>query len=113
MPVTGGNVASQFEKGYYIEPTVFRDVTNDMRIAQEEIFGPVPSCIRYETVDEAIAIANDSDYGLSGSVWTQDHDRAAEIARQVRTGVASPSTARPFSTWPARSAGSRSRGSVA
>jgi aldehyde dehydrogenase (NAD+) len=93
VAVTGGNVASQFDKGYYIEPTVFRDVTNDMKIAQEEIFGPVLSCIEYGSVDEAIAIANDSDFGLSGSVWTQDFDHAAEIARQVRTGVVAVNSA--------------------
>ena len=93
VPVTGGNLASQFEKGCYVEPTVFRDVTNDMKIAREEISGPVLSCIRYERVDEAIAIANDSDYGLSGSVWTQEIDRAAEIAGQVRTGVVAVNSA--------------------
>lgn len=90
--VTGGNLAD-FEKGFFVEPTVFRDVTNDMTIAREEIFGPVLSCIKYDEVDEAIRIANDSPYGLSGSVWTQDLDRAADIAGQVRTGVVAVNSA--------------------
>ena len=93
VAVTGGNLATQFDKGYYVEPTVFRDVTNDMKIAREEIFGPVLSCIKYDTVDEAIAISNDSDFGLSGSVWTQDYDRAADIAGQIRTGVVAVNSA--------------------
>lgn len=93
VAVTGGNLASQFDTGFYVEPTVFRDVTNDMTIAREEIFGPVLSCIGYDTVDEAIAISNDSEYGLSGSVWTQDFDRAATIAGQIRTGVVAVNSA--------------------
>jgi acyl-CoA reductase-like NAD-dependent aldehyde dehydrogenase len=92
VAVTGGNLADM-EKGFFVEPTVFRDVTNDMTIAREEIFGPVVSCIRYDTVEEAITIANDSDYGLSGSVWTQDIDRAAEIAGRIRTGVVAVNSA--------------------
>ncbi len=93
VAVTGGNLASQFEKGYFVEPTVFRDVTNDMTIAREEIFGPVLSCIAYDTVEDAIRISNDSDYGLSGSVWTTDLDRAADIAGQIRTGVVAVNSA--------------------
>lgn len=84
---TGGRVPHGFDKGYYIEPTVFVDATNSMRICQEEIFGPVVSVIGYDTVDEAIAIANDSDYGLHGAVFTANPDRAAEVARRVRTGT--------------------------
>lgn len=93
VAVTGGNLADQFDSGYYVQPTVFRDVTNDMKIAREEIFGPVLSCIAYDTVEEAITIANDSDYGLSGSVWTTDIDRAAGIAGQIRTGVVAVNSA--------------------
>ena len=93
VAVTGGSLDGSFGKGFYVQPTVFAGVTNDMTIAREEIFGPVLSCIRYSTVEEAIAIANDSDYGLSGSVWTTDIDRAAEIAGQVRTGVVAVNSA--------------------
>lgn len=84
---TGGGVPAGLEKGAFIHPTVFTGVENGMRIAQEEIFGPVASVIRYETVDEAIAIANDSEYGLHGAVFTADPQRAADVARRVRTGT--------------------------
>jgi aldehyde dehydrogenase (NAD+) len=66
---------------------VFTDVHNDMRIAREEIFGPVVCVLRYGSVDEAVAIANDSDYGLHGAVFTTDPVRAADVARRVRTGT--------------------------
>ena len=74
-------------KGYFIEPTVFVDVTNDMRIAQEEIFGPVLCVLKYDSEDEAVAIANDSIFGLGGGVWSEDLDRAREIAARMRTGT--------------------------
>ncbi len=74
------------EGGYYVAPTIFSDVRNDMRIAQEEIFGPVLSIIPYDSVDEAIAIANDSIYGLAGGVWAATEERALEVARRIRTG---------------------------
>ncbi len=78
---------SAFSKGWYVEPTVFSDVDNKMRIAQEEIFGPVLVVIPYDGDDNAVEIANDSSYGLCGSVWTADNDRGLGVARQVRTGT--------------------------
>lgn len=73
--------------GYFVQPTVFADVDNSMTIAQEEIFGPVLSVIGYDTEDDAIAIANDSVYGLAGSVWTADVPHGIEIASKIRTGT--------------------------
>jgi aldehyde dehydrogenase (NAD+) len=73
------------DKGYYIQPTIFANVTNDMTIAREEIFGPVLSIIAYEDDNDAINIANDTDYGLSGYV-SGEADHAQAIARQLRTG---------------------------
>lgn len=73
-------------KGYYVQPTVFTNVNNKMRIAQEEIFGPVLSIIPYENEQEAIEIANDSIYGLSGAVWSGDQEKAIEVAKKIRTG---------------------------
>jgi len=80
----GGN--GGFNRGYFVEPTIFSDVTPDMVIAQEEIFGPVVSILSYSSDEEAVAIANNSDYGLSGTVFSADIGRAERIARQVRTG---------------------------
>ncbi|MGY4101849.1 aldehyde dehydrogenase [Nocardia sp. R16R-3T] len=73
--------------GYYVQPTVFRDVDNSMSIAREEIFGPVLVVIPFDTEDEAVAIANDSDYGLAGSVFTADAERGLALARRVETGT--------------------------
>jgi acyl-CoA reductase-like NAD-dependent aldehyde dehydrogenase len=84
--VTGGTgVPEGLEVGYYVKPTVFSEVRNDMTIAQEEIFGPVLSILPYETESEAIAIANDSPYGLGGGVWGES-GRAKAVAHQIRTG---------------------------
>ncbi|MFI1331882.1 aldehyde dehydrogenase [Streptomyces sp. NPDC020845] len=86
--VTGGpQVPPGLERGNYVTPTVFADVDNSMRIAQEEIFGPVLVVIAYDDEDDAVRIANDSAYGLSGGVWSADQDRALDVARRLRTGT--------------------------
>jgi betaine-aldehyde dehydrogenase len=87
VTVGGNGRPTGLDKGWYVQPTVFSDVTNDMRIAQEEIFGPVLAVIPFDSVDDAVRIANDSDYGLAGSVWTADLDLGLDIARRVRTGT--------------------------
>jgi aldehyde dehydrogenase (NAD+) len=74
------------DQGFFVQPTVFSEVRNDMTIAQEEIFGPVLSIIAYEGEDEAARIANDSAYGLAGAVWAGDAERAKAFARRIRTG---------------------------
>ena len=85
--VTGGAERPDgVDTGYFVQPTVFADVTNDMAIAREEIFGPVLSIIPYEDEEEAVKIANDTIYGLAGCVWGGDHERAARVARQIRAG---------------------------
>lgn len=85
--VTGGAEApDDLPKGYYVKPTVFADVTNDMTIAREEIFGPVMSVLAYKDEEDALRIANDSPYGLSGAVWSADDERAQRVARRMRTG---------------------------
>ncbi len=85
--VTTGGGRPDFDRGWFVEPTVFGDVDNKMTIAQEEIFGPVLSVIPFDDEADAIAIANDSAYGLSGSVWSGDAAHGADLARQVRTGT--------------------------
>src|SRR5271154_5716266 len=85
--VTGGGRPEGPGNGFYVQPTVFADVDNSMTIAQEEIFGPVLSIIPYDTEEDAIKIANDSAYGLAGSVWTSDVPRGIEISEKIRTGT--------------------------
>ncbi|MEY2405518.1 MAG: betaine-aldehyde dehydrogenase [Acidimicrobiaceae bacterium] len=85
--VTGGTGKPEgLEGGYYVKPTVFSEVSNDMTIAREEIFGPVLSILPYDTEEDAVRIANDTPYGLSGGVWAGDADRAQKVARRIRTG---------------------------
>ncbi|MCB2063437.1 MAG: aldehyde dehydrogenase family protein, partial [Novosphingobium sp.] len=84
--LAGGKSRPDKGGGFFIEPTCFVDVTNDMRIAQEEIFGPVLVVIPFEDDADAVRIANDSDYGLAGGVASGDFDRAMKVARAVRTG---------------------------
>lgn len=82
-----------FDQGFFVEPTIVDNVRNDMRIAQEEVFGPVISIITYEDEEDAIAIANDSDYGLAGAVFTADEAHGYEIAKRIRTGTVSVNSA--------------------
>ena len=85
--VVGGSVPADQPRGWFVAPTVFADVHNSDRIAQEEIFGPVLAVIPYDGDAEAIALANDSEFGLAGTVWSGDDDRATEVAREIRTGT--------------------------
>ena len=86
---TGGGApaAQELRNGFFVQPTIFTGVKNSMTIAQEEIFGPVLSVLSYRTVEEAVAQANDSMYGLGGGVWSRDAERATQIARQLRAGT--------------------------
>ncbi|OXS31239.1 aldehyde dehydrogenase [Streptomyces sp. XY006] len=90
--LTGGGRPPGLERGWYVEPTLFGDVDNSMRIAREEIFGPVICLLPYDDESDAVRIADDSDYGLSGSVWTADVEHGLDIARRVRTGTYSVNT---------------------
>ena len=85
--VTGGTEMPEgLSKGNYVRPTIFADVTNDMTIAQEEVFGPVLVMIKYSSIDQAVEIANDTPYGLASAVWAGDKDKATAIARRIRAG---------------------------
>jgi aldehyde dehydrogenase (NAD+) len=85
--VIGGGRPSHLTKGYYIEPTIFVNVENGMKIAQEEIFGPVLCVLKYKTVEDAVRMANDTIYGLAASVWSRDKTRALDVARRIRAGT--------------------------
>lgn len=87
--ILGGTApeSSDLKAGYFVEPTIFVDVENGMAIAQEEIFGPVVSVLRFKTEEEAIQLANQSKYGLAGAVWSQDAEKAMRVARKLRTGT--------------------------
>jgi betaine-aldehyde dehydrogenase len=94
--VTGGEIpkAPELSKGSYLTPAVFADVHNEMRIAREEIFGPVVSVIPFDDEEEAVNLANASRYGLSGSLYTRDLGRAMRVARAIETGVLSVNSSR-------------------
>lgn len=83
---TGGGRPSDLPTGFYVEPTVFTGVTADMRIAREEVFGPVVAVQSYDDLDDAVRIANDSEYGLAGSVWSADQDAGLAVAARIRAG---------------------------
>jgi aldehyde dehydrogenase (NAD+) len=85
--VTGGGTPSHLPQGYYVEPTLFADVRNDSTLAREEVFGPVLAVIPFEDDDDAVRIANDSIYGLSGAVASASEERALAVARRIRTGT--------------------------
>lgn len=97
---TGGGRPEFTEQGWFVEPTIFADVDNNYAIAQEEIFGPVLSIISYDGDDDAVAIANASDYGLGGSVWTSDHDHGVAVARRIASGTVGINAYLPDPTAP-------------
>jgi aldehyde dehydrogenase (NAD+) len=94
--VTGGGIPPRLPHGFYVEPTLFAGVDNRMRIAQEEIFGPVLAVIAYHGDDDAVRIANDSIYGLAGAVHSADPERALAVARRLRAGTVNVNTGNAF-----------------
>jgi aldehyde dehydrogenase (NAD+) len=107
---TGGRVPGHLDQGWFVEPTVFADVDNQWRIAREEVFGPVLCVIPYDDVDDAVRLANDSEYGLAGTVWSSDEERAIAVARRVETGSIGVNhygldPAAPFGGWKASGLG--------
>jgi acyl-CoA reductase-like NAD-dependent aldehyde dehydrogenase len=84
--VAGGGRPREQDRGWFVQPTIFADVDNRYTIAREEIFGPVLAVIPYDGVDDAVAIANDSEFGLGGTVWSRDPERANDVAKRVQTG---------------------------
>jgi len=94
--VTGGGIPPRLPRGFYVEPTLFAGVDNRMRIAQEEIFGPVLAVIAHDGDDDAVQIANDSIYGLAGAVHSADRERALAVARRLRAGTVNVNTGNAF-----------------
>jgi acyl-CoA reductase-like NAD-dependent aldehyde dehydrogenase len=94
--VVGGVRPEGLDSGWYVSPTVVADVDNQMAIARDELFGPVAVVIAYSDEDDAVAIANDSEYGLAGAVWSSNRDRAARVAARMRVGSVSINSAAPL-----------------
>jgi aldehyde dehydrogenase (NAD+) len=92
----GGGRPPGLSRGYYVEPTIFTNIANGSRLAQEEVFGPVLAVMPFDTEDEVIALANDSRYGLAAGIWTNNVSRAHRVAAQIECGFVSVNTYRPL-----------------